>query len=40
MNTRNRHEIREMILVHGIIIGLVMVVFVGVVDAEFAGRFA
>ncbi len=40
MNTRNGHEVREMLLVHGIIVGLVIVSFVGVVLVEFAVQFA
>mgnify|MGYP007047024078 CR=1 FL=1 len=40
MNTRNRNEVKEMILVHGAILGLVVFSFVGFVAAEFAGKFA
>ncbi len=39
MNTRNRHGVRDMFLVHGIIVGLVSFIFVRVVAVEIAGKF-
>ena len=39
MDTRNQDSLKEMLLVHGIVIGLVSCSFVSVVAIEIAGKF-
>ena len=34
MNTRNRNEIKEILLVHGLVFGLIVVAFVGTVTTQ------